>query len=102
MEQTSLELKVARVVNPAEERRGDRSQGIVCFEVLPSFNSAKESKIRGQMPRLMFFRQRMRFEPEGASCTDRVQSKFRPPNCLVAVAMEFPMMAATEGDGELV
>jgi hypothetical protein len=44
----------------------------------------------------------MRLQPELASCIDRIQPEFRPPNCLVAIAMELAMMAATEGYGELV
>jgi hypothetical protein len=47
-------------------------------------------------------RERMRFEPQGASYNSRINSCFLPPRGFIAATMHFAMMSSTQGDSEFI
>jgi hypothetical protein len=44
----------------------------------------------------------MTYQPQGASQNGRIDTRFFPPCRFIATAMDFSMMAATQGDRELI
>jgi hypothetical protein len=47
-------------------------------------------------------RDRMRFEPQRASDHGRIDLMSFPPGRLISAAVDFPIVSATHGDGELI
>jgi len=44
----------------------------------------------------------MRLQPQGAGCNGRINAGLRPPSCLGAAVMDFPVVPSAQGDGELI